>query len=137
MMTDGSTKGPFGRMLVYFALASFIAAVVLIAASALSSSPTPKVGFAVTVKVAERQVSAAGKAYLTDNRIEFSGDRLSFAGTIEGDQVEIDGKVVSADQATTRAFKASGRIAGGRSNLALNDTGGRRIGSLRLELPND
>jgi hypothetical protein len=137
MMTDGNAKGPLGRMLVYFAVASFIAAVVLIAASALSSSAVPTVGFAVTVKVAEGQVSAAGKAYLTDNRIKFDGDRLAFAGTIEGDKVRIDGKVVSADQATTRDFRASGRIVAGRSNLPLNDTGGRRIGSLRLELPSD
>lgn len=137
MMTDESTKGPFGRMLVYFALASFIAAVVLIAASALNSSSTPKVGFAVTVEVAEREVSAAGMAYLTDARIEFNGSRLSFAGTIEGDQLRLEGKVASADQATTRVFKASGRIVGDRLNLPLNDTGGRRIGSLRLELPSD
>lgn len=136
-MTDESTKGPFSRALVYFALAAFIATVVLFAASVLSSSSSPKVGFTVTVKVAEREVTAFGNAYLTDGRIAFNGSRLSFAGTIEGDQVRIEGKVASADQATTRAFKASGRIVGDRLSLPVNSTDGRRIGSLRLELPSD
>jgi hypothetical protein len=140
-MTDESTissKGPFRRTFVYIALAAFIAMVILIAAPRLGSSSTRTVGFTATIKVAQGEVNAFGSARLADDgRLGFDGSRLSFSGAIEGDQVKIEGKVALADQATTRAFRASGRIAGDRLNLPVYSTDGRRIGSLRLELPND
>jgi hypothetical protein len=136
-MTDETAKNPFSRPLVYFALAAFIAMIVMIAAPILGSNSTPTVGFTVTVKVAQGEVTSFGNAHLTDGRIGFEGSRLSFAGTIEGDQIKIEGKVALADQTTTRAFRASGRIVGDRLNLPVNSTDGRRIGSLRLEFPSD
>jgi hypothetical protein len=136
-MTDFASKGPFGRTLVYFALALFIVSVVLVAASALTSGSTPKVGFDMTVTVAEQEVTAFGNARLADGRIDFTGTRLTFAGTIEGDQVKIEGTVALPNEPTPHGFRASGRIVGDRLNLPVNGTNGRRIGSLRLELPSD
>jgi hypothetical protein len=136
-MTDPASKGPFGRTLVYLALALFIASVVLIAASALTSGSTPKVGFDMTVEVAEQEVTAFGIAHLADGRIDFSGTRLTLAGRIEGDQVKIEGTIALPNQPALHAFRASGRIVGDRLNLPVNGTDGRRIGTLRLELPSD
>lgn len=136
MTDDSSTKGPFSRTLVYLALAAFIAMVVMVAAPILGSSSRQTVGFTATITVPQGEVNAFGSARLADGRIGFNGSRLSFSGTIDGDQVKIEGKVALADR-TTRAFRASGRIAGDRLNLPVNGTDGRRIGSLRLELPSD
>jgi hypothetical protein len=124
-------------MLVYFALAAFIAATVLIAASALSSNSRPEVEFSVTVKVGEREMMAAGKTYLTDGRIDVDGSRLSFAGSITGDDVRIEGEASLPGQTSPRAFKASGRMADNRATLPVKGTDGRRIGALYLELSND
>lgn len=137
MTDDGSTKGPFSRTLLYVALAAFIAMVVMIAAPLLGSSSTQTVGFTATIKVAEGEVNAFGSARLADGRIGFNGSRLSFSGTIEGDQVKIEGKVALAKQTVARPFRASGRVVGNRLNLPVNGTDGRRMGSLRLELPSD
>ena len=137
MTDDISTQGPFSRTLVYVALAALIAMVVLVAAPILGSSSTQTVGFTATIKVAEGEVNAFGSARLADGRIGFNGSRLSFSGTIEGDQVKIEGKVALAEQTATRSFRASGRIVGDRLNLPVNGTDGRRMGSLRLELPSD
>lgn len=136
-MTDAAARGPFGRTLVYFALAAFIAATVLIAASALSSNSRPEVEFSVTVKVGEREMMAAGRTHLTDGRIDVDGSRLSFAGSITGDEVRIEGKASLPGQTSPRAFKASGRMADNRAILPVKGTDGRRIGALHLELSND
>jgi hypothetical protein len=122
-------------MFAYGAAAAFIAGVILTAASALDSKTTLKVGFHMSVKTAEQQVNAGGSALLSDGRFGYEGGRLSFAGTIEGDEVRIEGTVASADQKATRSFKASGRITSDRLSLPLNGSDGRRIGSLKLELP--
>jgi hypothetical protein len=124
-------------MLVYGAVAAFIAAVILIAASALSSTATPKVGFSVSLEIAGRKVTAAGTTYLADGRFGFESSRLSFAGRIEGDRVSIEGKAAPASPAKMHAFRAAGHIAGERMSTTVTGTDGRRLGTLRLELRSD
>jgi hypothetical protein len=119
------------------AMAAFIAAVIVIMASALSSNTTPKVGFHLTVTIAGREVKAIGTTYLDEGRFAFEGSRLSFSGRIDGDEVRIDGQAISPDQATTRAFTANARRAGTRISTAVMGTDGRRMGALRLELPSE
>lgn len=136
-MSDEILQSPLRRVFVYGATAAFIAAVILIAASALGSRPTPKVAFAVTLKVDQRELKASGTTYLTDGRFSFDGGRLSFAGRIEGDRVGIEGKVAAADSAPGRGFRASGRIVGDHVSATVNGTDGRRLGTLRLDLPGE
>lgn len=133
-MSDASSESPLRRMLVYGAVAAFIAAVILITASALSSTAAPKVGFSVSLEIAGRKVTAAGTTYLADGRFGFESSRLSFAGRIEGDRVSIEGKAAPADPASGRAFRAAGHIAGERMSTTVTGTDGRRLGTLRLEL---
>jgi hypothetical protein len=136
-MTDATARGPFGRTLVYFALAAFIAVTVLVAASALSSNARPTLEFSVTVKVGEQEMMAAGKTRLTDGRIDVDGSRLSFAGSIAGDEVQIEGKATLPGQTATRTFRAAGRMTDNRATLPVKGPDGRRIGALSLELSSD
>jgi len=136
-MTDAHMESPLRRFGAYGAVATLIAVIVLIGSAALNSHTTPKVGFNVSVKIADREVKAAGTTYLTDGAFRYEGSRLSFAGRIEGDQVSIQGKVTSPDRATTRLFKISAPVTGDRIRATVNGTDGRRIGTLQLELPSN
>lgn len=135
-MAGTNHQGSSRRFFLYGIAAVPIAAVIFAVATAIGSSPSPKVAFDLKVKVADQDVRASGSIYLESDGFNFEGGRLSFSGTVTGDEVAIKGKVTTDDRTLTRDFGASGHLADGRMSATLNGDGGRRMGSLKLELIN-
>jgi hypothetical protein len=135
-MAGTNHQGSSRRFFLYGIAAVPIAAVIFAVATAIGSSPSPKVSFDLKVKVADQDVRASGSIYLESDGFSFEGGRLSFSGTVTGDEVAIKGEVTTDDRTLTRDFGASGHLADGRMSATLNGDGGRRMGSLKLELIN-
>jgi len=135
-MADADSPGSFRRFFLYFLAAVPIAAVIVAVATAMESGPSPKVGFDLKVKIAGEDIRANGTIYLYDDGFSFDTDRLSFTGTVGGDEVRITGKVSNAERSQTRDFTASGRLANNQLSATLNGDRGSRMGSLKLELLN-
>lgn len=135
-MADADSKGSFRRFFLYFLAAVPIAALIVAVATAMESGPSPKVDFDLKMKISGEDIRANGTLYLYDDGFSFDTDRLSFSGTVTGDQVKIAGKVTNAERSQTRDFGASGRLANNQLSATVNGDRGSRIGSLKLELLN-
>ena len=135
-MARANHQGSSRRFFLYGIAAVPIAAVIFAVATAIGSAPSPKVAFDLKVKIADQDVRANGSIYLESDGFSFEGSRLSFSGTVTGDEVAIKGKVTTDDRTLSRDFGASGRLTEGRMSATLNGDGGRRMGSLKLELTN-
>ena len=135
-MAGAKSRGS-SRFFLYGITAVPIAAVIFAVATAIGSGPSPKVGFDMKVKIAEEDMRASGTLYVESDGFSFDGGRLSFSGTVSGDDVTITGKATSEDRTLTRDFGAAGHLSGGRMSATLNGDGGRRIGSVKLELINE
>ena len=68
-----------------------------------------------------------------DLKVKIAGQDVRASGTT---YIGSDGKVTTEDRAETRDFGASGHLADGRLSATLNGEGGRRMGTLKLELIN-
>jgi len=135
-MAGANSHGSFRRFFLCGIAAVPIAAVIFAIATAIGSAPSPKVAFDTKVKIADRDVRANGTLYVESDGFSFESGRLSLSGTVNGDDVMIKGKVTTDDRALTRDFGASGHLADGRMSATLNGDGGRRMGTLKLELIN-
>jgi hypothetical protein len=135
-MADTASQSTFRRYFLYLLAAVPIAAVIVAVATAMQSGPSPKVAFDVKLKVSGEDIRAHGTAYLYDDAFSFEAQRLSFAGTVNGDDVKITGKVTSGSQAQTRQFGASGHLANNQLSATLNGDRGSRLGTMKLELLN-
>jgi hypothetical protein len=135
-MAGTRSQGSSRRFFLYALAAVPIAAVIFALATALGSAPAPKVAFDIKLKIAGQDVRASGTTFLRSDGFSFAAGRLSFTGTVTGDDVSIAGKVATDDRAQTRDFGASGHLAEGRMSATLNGDGGRRMGTLKLELIN-
>ena len=124
------------RFFLYGVIAVPISALIFAVATAIGSTPTPKLAFDMKAQVAGQDVAVRGTIYLEPDGFSYEGNRLSFSGTVAGNDVAIKGKVSSEDRAETRDFATTGRLAGGRMSATLNGGGGRRLGTLKLELVN-
>jgi hypothetical protein len=136
-MAGRKTSGSSRRFFLYGVTAVPIAAVIFAVATVTGSSPSPKVGFDMKVKIADEDLRAAGTLYLETDGFHFDGGRLSFSGTVSGDEVTIKGKATNEDRTLTRDFGTSGHLRDGQMSATLNGDGGRRMGTLKLELINE
>jgi hypothetical protein len=136
-MAGANSRGTSRRFFLYGFTAVPIAAVIFAVATAIGSAPSPKVAFDMKVKIADQDVRATGTIYVeSDGLFSFEGSRLSFSGTVTGDDVTIKGKVATDDRAQTRDFGTTGHLTDGRMSATLNGDGGRRMGTLKFELIN-
>jgi hypothetical protein len=135
-MAGARSHGSFRRYFLYLVAAIPIAAVIFALATAAGSAPAAKVAFDVKVEISGQEVRASGTTYLTSDGFDFAGGRVQFAGKVSGDDVSVDGKVTNDDRTQTRDFRASGHLNGERLSLTLNGDGGRRMGTMKLELIN-
>lgn len=135
-MASAKASSSFRRFFLYVVIAVPIAALIFAVATAIGSTPTPKLAFDMKVQMGGQDVVARGTIYLEPDGFRFEGNRLSFAGTVAGSDVTVKGKVNSEDRAETREFATTGHFAGGRLSATLNSSGGRRMGTLKLELVN-
>jgi hypothetical protein len=135
-MADANSQGSSRRFLLYILAAVPIAAVFVAVATAIGSAPAPKVAFDMRVKISGQDIRASGTTYLRSDGFTFTTERLSFTGTITGDDVRIDGKVATDDRTAARDFGTSGHLTNNRLSVTLNGDGGRRMGTLKLELIN-
>jgi hypothetical protein len=135
-MSDATSQGSLRRVFLYLAAAVPIAAVIFAVATALGSAPAPKVAFDVKLKVSGQDIRASGTTYLEGDGFSFAADRLTFTGTISGNDVKISGKVTAGERLQVREFGASGQLANNRLSATLNGDRGSRLGTLKLELIN-
>ena len=135
-MADTKSQGSFRRVFLYGIAAVPIAAVIFAVATAIGSAPSPKVAFDMKVKIADRTSGRAEPSIWRVTGSASTAGRLNFTGTISGDDVTIKGKVTTDDRSLTRDFGASGQLANNRMSATLNGDGGRRMGTLKLELIN-
>jgi hypothetical protein len=136
-MAGTRSEGSVRRFFLYLLLAVPIAAGIFALITAIGSAPPAKVAFDVTLKVSGQDIRAGGTTYLHSDTFSFEGGRLSFAGTVAGDEVSVRGKVTTTAGGTaTRDFKASGQLKGEQLSLTVNGDGGRRLGTMKLELIN-
>jgi hypothetical protein len=136
IMADAKPQGSSRRFILYILAAVPIAAIFLAVATAIGSAPDPKVAFDVRIKVSGQDIWANGTTYLRSDGFAFDSGRLTFTGTVTGDEVRIDGKISSDNGTATRDFGASGQLANNRLSATLIGDGGRRMGTLKLELIN-
>jgi hypothetical protein len=94
------------------------------------------VSFDMKLKVSGQDIRAQGTTYLEHDGFSFETDKLSFTGTVNGDDVRITGKVANADQSQTREFGTSGHLSNNQMSATLNGDRGSRMGTLKLELIN-
>src|SRR5262249_2710245 len=130
------SPSPSRRFFLYGVIAVPISALIFAVATALRSTPTPKLNFDMKVQVSDQDVAARGTIYLEPDGFSYEGARLSFSGTVVGTDVTVKGRVTSEDRTVTRDFTTTGHLTGGRMSATLNGSGGRRMGSLKLELAN-
>jgi hypothetical protein len=135
-MADAGSQSSFRRIFLYILLAVPIAAVIFAVTAAMQSGSSPQVAFDMKLKVSGEDIRANGTAYLYDDGFSFEADRLSFTGTVSGDDVKITGKVTNGDRSQTRDFGASGHLADNQLSATLNGDRGSRMGTLKLELLN-
>ncbi|HEY7689736.1 MAG TPA: hypothetical protein VH835_13635 [Dongiaceae bacterium] len=79
------------------------------------------------------EMRAEGQRKIYGKQFFFDGERVTFTGEVNGDQVVITGTLRSGDAKKTRDFKVEGSIADNRmvSNV-MSDRGGR-IGRITLQ----
>jgi hypothetical protein len=135
-MSDAKSESAFRRYFLYLIAAVPIAAAIFALATALGSGPPGKVAFDMKLKVAGEDIHASGTTYLEDEGFSFTTNRLTFTGTISGDDVKITGKVTAGERLQMREFGTSGRLANNRLSATLNGERGSRLGTLKLELIN-
>jgi hypothetical protein len=135
-MADAKSQGSFRRFFLYILAAVPIAAVFFAIATAIGSAPDPKVAFDMRMKVSGQDIRASGTLYLRSDGFSFESGRLSFTGKVTGDDVRIDGKITGDNGTAARDFGTSGHLANNRLSATLNGDGGRRLGTLKLELIN-
>lgn len=135
-MADAASQSRFRRYFLYVLAAVPIAALIVGVATAMQAGPSPQVAFDLKLKVSGEDIRANGTAYLYDDGFSFDSDRLSFAGTVNGDSVKITGKVTSGNPSQTRDFGTSGHFANNQMSATLNGDRGSRLGSVKLELLN-
>jgi|SRR5262245_60852919 len=135
-MADAGSQSSFRRFFTYLLVAVPIAAVIVAVATAMESGPSPKVAFDLKVKVSGEDIRASGTTYLYDDGFSFESDRLSFSGTMSGDDVKITGKVTNGSRSQTRDFGTSGHLADNQMSATVNSDRGSRLGTLKLELLN-
>ena len=133
-MAGAQSRSSLQRFFLCLVAAVPVAAVVVALTTALDAGPTPKVAF--DVKIAGEDVRASGTLYLRSDRFSYEGNRLSFTGTVSGDDVKIAGKVTTGERLQTRDFSTSGRLSNNRMSASLNGDRGSRIGTLKLEFLN-
>jgi hypothetical protein len=134
-MADKSSS-PSRRFFLYGVIAVPISAVIFAVATAIGSTPTPKLAFEMKFQGTDQDVVARGTLYVEPDGFSYEGTRLSFSGTVVGNDVTIKGSVSNENRTVTRDFGTTGRLAGGRMSATLNGSGGRRMGTLKLELAN-
>ena len=135
-MADAGSQSSFRRFFVYVLVAVPIAAVIFAITAAMQSGSPPKVAFDLKLKAYDEDYRAGGTAYLEDDGFSFESDRLSFTGTVNGDEVTITGTVTKGDRSQTRQFGANGHLANNQMTATLNGDRSSRLGSLKLELLN-
>jgi hypothetical protein len=135
-MSDAKSEGSFRRFFLYLGAAVPIAAVIFALATAVDSGPAAKVAFDMKLKVSGEDIRASGTTYLESDGFSFTSNRLSFTGTISGDDVRVNGKVTAGDRSQMREFGTSGRLTDNRLSATLNGDRGSRLGTLKLELIN-
>ena len=135
-MADAASQSSFRRYFLYVLAAVPIAAVIVAVATAMQTGRSPKVAFDLKLKVSGEDIRANGTAYLYDDGFTFDSDRLSFAGTVSGDDVKITGKVTNGSRSQTRDFGTSGHLADNQMSATVNSDRGSRLGTLKLELLN-
>ena len=135
-MADARSPGSIRRYVLYVLAAVPIAAVIVAASAALQASQPPMVSFDMKLKVSGQDIRAQGTAYLESDSFSFDADKLSFTGTVSGDEVKISGKVTNADRSQMREFGTSGHLTNNQMSATLNGDRGSRMGTLKLELIN-
>lgn len=135
-MADARSPGSFRRYVLYVLAAVPIAAVIVAASAALQASQPPMVSFDMKLKVSGQDIRAQGTAYLESDAFTFETDKLSFTGTVSGDEVRISGKIANDDRSQTREFGTSGHLTNNQMSATLNGDRGSRMGTLKLELIN-
>jgi hypothetical protein len=135
-MADAGSQSSFRRFFLYVLVAVPIAAVIFAITAAMQSGSPPKVAFDMKLKVYGEDFRAGGTAYLEDDGFSFESDRLSFTGTVNGDDVKITGTVTKGDRSQTRQFGTSGHLADNQMSATLNGDRGSRLGTMKLELLN-
>jgi len=128
-MADARSPGSFRRYVLYVLAAVPVAAVIVAVSAALEASQPPMVSFDMKLKVSGQDIRAQGTAYLESDGFSFEADKLSFTGTVSGDEVRISGKVANADRSQMREFSTSGHLTNNQMSATLN-------GTLKLELIN-
>jgi len=135
-MADARSSGSFRRYALYILAAVPIAAVIVGVSAALETSQPPMVAFDMKLKISGQDIRAQGTAYLESDGFSFETDKLSFTGTVSGDEVRISGKVANDDRSQTREFGTSGHLTNNQMSATLNGDRGSRMGTLKLELVN-
>ena len=131
-MSEHSRKRTWTEIIL-FAIAVFLIGQALY--FNLTAVEPAEMQFQVTVNRAgpSFKVDAMGSRKIYDQRFDFDGARLSFIGDIQGDQVSITGRILSAEEGeAAREFKAEGKIADNRAVIPMTTPKGSRIGKIEL-----